>query len=404
MAPGGVSCDWTTDPNDKIALVAFFKSITDKIGQGGSWDQPCLELAAAHMVARGPPAKGAPKNASSIKGVWTGMKKIHDALVLVVQGRYPGASGWTYDQLAGLSVCDANREEWKEFSKQHPVFKPFANKGWEFFDDVKAILPTRARGMHVFNAATAAAAAPAATAPPSQDSNGGSQLHLPEIDYNDLDAFPDPSQLLSEPIDHSQSQSVAGYWSQSQSQPFSDWSQTQFVPSQPVGDLAVTQPPVASSSAPLARMAPLPLTGPGLAPAAVPATPAGARTPAVPGTLFAGVKRAASDEFQTPWTAKKGKTSGADALLAIGGSVDRMGSAIRDCFMPQKSSAVSPTKQIERAREIALADQDAGTLTQRERAYLNLIFTKDPKSADAYVAESTAEGRTALAEILIERF
>ncbi|KAJ7216005.1 hypothetical protein GGX14DRAFT_359316, partial [Mycena pura] len=78
------------------------------------------------------------------------MKKIHDALILVIQKRYPGASGWTYDQQVGFSVCDDNREEWKEFSKQHPVFKPFANKGWEFFDDVNDILPTRARGMHVF--------------------------------------------------------------------------------------------------------------------------------------------------------------------------------------------------------------------------------------------------------------
>jgi hypothetical protein len=72
------------------------------------------------------------------------MKKIHDALVLVIQKRYPGASGWTYDQQAGFSVCDDNREEWKAFSKQHPIFKPFATKGWEFFDDVKDILPTHA--------------------------------------------------------------------------------------------------------------------------------------------------------------------------------------------------------------------------------------------------------------------
>ncbi|KAJ6454391.1 hypothetical protein C8R45DRAFT_804056, partial [Mycena sanguinolenta] len=58
-------------------------------------------------------------------------------------------SGWTYDQQAGFSVCDDNRATWKEFAKQHPVFKPFAHKGWEFFDDVKDILPTRARGMRV---------------------------------------------------------------------------------------------------------------------------------------------------------------------------------------------------------------------------------------------------------------
>jgi hypothetical protein len=74
MAPGGHACDWTSDPNDKIALIAFFKTIKEKIGQGGSWDQPCLELAAAHMVARGPPGKGAPKNANSVKGIWASVR------------------------------------------------------------------------------------------------------------------------------------------------------------------------------------------------------------------------------------------------------------------------------------------------------------------------------------------
>ncbi|KAJ6613568.1 hypothetical protein B0H10DRAFT_215482 [Mycena sp. CBHHK59/15] len=36
MAPGAPACDWTSDPGDKIALVAYFASIKDKIGQGGS--------------------------------------------------------------------------------------------------------------------------------------------------------------------------------------------------------------------------------------------------------------------------------------------------------------------------------------------------------------------------------
>jgi len=43
MAPGAASCDWTSDPGDKIALVAFFASIKDQIGQGGSWDPTALE-------------------------------------------------------------------------------------------------------------------------------------------------------------------------------------------------------------------------------------------------------------------------------------------------------------------------------------------------------------------------
>ncbi|KAJ7318485.1 hypothetical protein DFH08DRAFT_942564 [Mycena albidolilacea] len=408
MAPGGQPCDWTADPGNRTALVAYFKTIKDKIGQGGSWDQPSLESAAAHMVSRGPPAKGAPKNASSVKGVWAGMKKIHDALVLVMQKRYPGASGWTYDQQAGFSVCDDNHEAWKEFSKQHTVFKLFANKGWELFDNVRDILPTRARGINVFNPAVA-------TATPSQDSDGGPQLYLSES-YN----FPEPSQIL----DNSQSQSFAGYWSQMQSQPLTDWSQTQFQPltdwsqtqSQPLTDWSQVPFGAGDSAQPIASTpsttsnthlpTPVPdVRGP--AHTLIPATSTNAvkaTAPPVPGTPSSGVKRSASDEFQTPWTAKRGKTTGADVLLSMGGSVDRVGNAIRDCFMPQKSSVVSPTKQLERARQMALDDQEAGNLMSRERAMLNLIFTRDTKAADAYVAEKTLEGRTALAEILIKKF
>ncbi|KAJ6599539.1 hypothetical protein B0H10DRAFT_1959061 [Mycena sp. CBHHK59/15] len=303
MAPGGPAGDWTSNPDDKIALIAYFKTIKDQIGQGGSWDQMCLDSATTHMVARGSPMNGVLKNANSVKGVWAGMKKIHDALILVIQKWYPGASGWAYNQQAGFSVCDDNHDAWKELSKQHTVFKPFTSKGWEFFDNVKDILPMCAR---------------------------------------------DPSQLLND----------------SQSQPFTDWSQTQFGLLQPAGGL--TQP--VTSTPTHMPMPPLVPAVPGLAHAPIPVALSGCVKPMAPlaptvpaalGTLSGGVKHAASDKFQMPWTAKKGKTSGADALLAIGGSVDRVGNTIRDCFIPQKSSAVSPTKRVERARQIAVDDQEA---------------------------------------------
>ncbi|KAJ6629691.1 hypothetical protein B0H10DRAFT_1939665 [Mycena sp. CBHHK59/15] len=67
MAPRAPACDWTSDPGDKIALVTYFASIKDKIGQGESWDQTALEFAAMHMATRGPPLKGGPKNANSVK-------------------------------------------------------------------------------------------------------------------------------------------------------------------------------------------------------------------------------------------------------------------------------------------------------------------------------------------------
>jgi hypothetical protein len=74
---------------------------------------------------------------------------------------------------------------------------------------------------------------------------------------------------------------------------------------------------------------------------------------AIPATPSVGMKRSASDEFQTPWNSKRGKTSGPDVILSLGKSVDNIGSAFHDCFMPKESSAVSPTKQVMKARQIA---------------------------------------------------
>ncbi|KAJ7699178.1 hypothetical protein B0H16DRAFT_1484237 [Mycena metata] len=101
-------------------------------------------------------------------------------LRLVIQGQYPGALGWTHDKDKGFSVSDDNRDAWKIFVKAHAVFKPFANEGWDLFDLMHDILPTRAK---------ASLPAPGV----SQFQAPLSQLTVPDLD-ND---FPSASQLLS---------------------------------------------------------------------------------------------------------------------------------------------------------------------------------------------------------------
>ncbi|KAJ7152620.1 hypothetical protein C8R43DRAFT_1127079 [Mycena crocata] len=184
----------------------------------------------------------------------------------------------------------------------------------------------------------------------------------------------------------------------SQSQPLTDWSQTQPPPqwSQPTfsgfGDnegFGFEQAPstLASSSPSSTSVSTSHRSSQGV----VPSTPV-------------GTKRSASDDIQTPWGNKRGKTSGSDAILSLGKSVDNIGTALRDCFMPKESSAVSPTKQVTRARKIAEDDQEANVITNEQRAILSLIFGGDPKTADAYVAEKDSNGRLTLAKILISRF
>ena len=71
---------------------------------------------------------------------------------------------------------------------------------------------------------------------------------------------------------------------------------------------------------------------------------------------------------------------------------------------PKISSAISPTKQVARARELAKKDTEDTYLTQQQRAGLSILFARDPRNADAYVAEDDAEGRVEIACHLLNGF
>jgi hypothetical protein len=204
--------------------------IKSEISKGGIWDAVALQKAETHMAGLRTPFKGGPKTATSIKTVWgqvcgvpfcskifdkvliAQMKKTHESLLLVLQGQYPGASGWTYDRELGFSVRDNNLDAWKAFIKAHLVFRPFANKGWDLFDTIHDIVPTHAKGMHIHNPIhPPTSSLPAPGVPHLQGGVSMPNLHLENND------FPSTSQLLS----FSQSQST-------DSQPFTDWSQLNF--------------------------------------------------------------------------------------------------------------------------------------------------------------------------------
>ncbi|KAJ7156759.1 hypothetical protein C8R46DRAFT_1040629 [Mycena filopes] len=332
------TCDWVSDPEDKVALAGFFLSIKSRIGHGGSWDATCLQEAENFMVARGPPAKGAPKTAASIKGIWTNMKKVHEAVLLMKQKQYVGASGWTYDQDLGFSVDDDNRDAWKVFSKAHPVFKPFANKGWDLFDTVHDTIPTLAKGMNVHN--------PALPPPTSHPAIGASHLQPPSR-LGSLS--PTRVNLQLDDDGFSRSSPSQNPFSSQSTQPISDWSQSNYGSYPSFDDFGGT--------------------GFGL------------------GLGFQSQHDSASVPGPMP-----SSSSGSAATAPPASS------------QVSESSAVSPTKQVTRARKIAEEDMELGVITDEQRAILSLIFGGDHKTADAYVAEKTEAGRYTLTKILIARF
>ncbi|KAJ7235405.1 hypothetical protein C8J57DRAFT_1530841 [Mycena rebaudengoi] len=321
------AANWTTSPEDITNLLAFFHRQRSRVGEGGNWDKTVLNEAATYMAGLGPPAKGGPKTAAAIATKWGQIRKIFEAILQMKQKVYPGASGWTYTDNGGFNVTDETQDAWDNFSKAHPIFKPFATSGWVHFKTVDEIMPSRARSRFVFSAGS--------TQPVVEDLSSQSQSQ----DANDV------SSERSQPLTES-------------------WSQSDYSESQP-----------ASNSTPASQ--------PGATLAASQHTPA----PSVPVTPASTLKRRPSHDIDSPWSNKRSKVTGPESILALSRSVAGVGNVIESVFAPQKSSAMSPTKKVQVARKLALDDMNSGYITSDERVRLSILFGRDNTAADAYIAD-----------------
>ncbi|KAJ6622359.1 hypothetical protein B0H10DRAFT_1944740 [Mycena sp. CBHHK59/15] len=325
--------DWALNPEDLPHLLDFLHEQWSHVGDGGNFDKTVMNEAAARMASK----KGGPKTAGSIATKWKVTGKLYEQILQAKQKAYPGALGWTYtDELGwtytdklgwtytdklGFNVTDDDQEAWSNFAKAHLHFKPFATCGWPHFTTVDKIVPSRALRCHVFSPGTILPSGP--TLAPSQQSQESQQLSQQQSQGDDNDS------------DHSQ--------------PFSDWSQSNVGDSQSP-DLTNTVP--ASQST--ASRAPVSLHS---------CTPSTA------------LKRSATDDIEPPWSSKHGKTMGPESILALGRSVDGIGKVIETVFAPSpKSSAMSPTKNDETARKLALQDMHGGYIMSDECTRLNILF------------------------------
>ncbi|KAJ3926908.1 MAG: hypothetical protein NXY57DRAFT_1109700 [Lentinula lateritia] len=147
--------DWKNSPGDVEALVRFLHSQRSRVGQGGNFDSTVYNEAAKHLEACGPPSHGVAKTAVSIKKYYSStLRKLHTDILAVLQKTYTGASGWTYTHEGGFNVVSATEDAWRNFVSVHKQFKPFKTSGWPLWELIHEIVLTRARGVHVFNAAS----------------------------------------------------------------------------------------------------------------------------------------------------------------------------------------------------------------------------------------------------------
>ncbi|KAJ7036751.1 hypothetical protein C8F04DRAFT_464708 [Mycena alexandri] len=336
--PATTAADWVSNPDDVTNVLKFLHERRSRMGDGGNFDKTVYNEAAVYMASLGPPKKGGAKTAKAIETKWRGLRKLHEYILQVKQKSYPGTSGWTYTDEGGFNVTDDDREAWDNFVKAHPHFKPFATSGWVHFKTVDEMVPSRARGRYIFNA--------------------GSVLHA--------DHGIGPSEQSQDDDDAGQTQGS------DVSQAISNWSQTDFGDNSQNDFRDDSQPPASDDGA---RGSQVNTVSSQVAVRRFPATP------------VAAMKRPSFDDVESPWSSKRSRTTGPESIMALGRSVEGIGKVIESVFAPKTSSAMSPTKKVTTARQMALEDFRAGFLLSDERTRLNILFGRDVSAADAYIAD-----------------
>ncbi|KAJ7911409.1 hypothetical protein B0H13DRAFT_2328375 [Mycena leptocephala] len=224
-------------------------------------------------------------------------------------------SGWTYTDELGFNVTDDNRDAWKNFSRAHSHFKPFATCGWAQFQLVGDIMPSRARGLFVFSAGSTQSLDPASLDPvlplQSQSQDNDDELSQPQTG---------PNQTLASPR----------------------------LPTSPTPCLPPPHPIHSSSCA-----------------------------EAVPHPFRFDAEALPLPFRRVTLEQQAQRTTGPESIMALGRSVAGIGKVIETVFAPPKSSAMSPTKKVEVARRMALEDMNTGFLMSDERTRLLILFRRD---------------------------
>ncbi|KAF7350044.1 hypothetical protein MVEN_01306100 [Mycena venus] len=95
--------------------------------------------------------RGAPKTAKGCLNKFNGLRKTHKVIDHLVNH----ASGFTYSEKNGTDIDDTSEAAWASYLISHPDAKPFCNKGWPYFDKMEQLVPSQAKGTHVFRVGVA---------------------------------------------------------------------------------------------------------------------------------------------------------------------------------------------------------------------------------------------------------
>ncbi|KAF9017266.1 hypothetical protein BDZ89DRAFT_1140815 [Hymenopellis radicata] len=349
MGSRSLHASW--DDDDRRVLVDFLHGRKAEIGEGGNWTPTTLTAAESHMAATTTPAAGGPKTSGAIKTQWNSLKRTHEAIRQMKEKTYPGASGLTWSDDKGFDITPAMSTIWSNFLKAHKIFKPFRNAGWPLWTKIDEIVPDRAKGLHVFNAASSQTTdASSQDSQSTQNTNTSSQVTDSQSSQSDTPA--EGTQSLSQSPSRSRSRSL----SPTRDDFRDDVNQTSSAqPSQPIAS------PATSSSQSLG-------------------------------------KRGSASDFETP-SSKRGKLTGPEAIFSVSQSVYSISDALRDVFAPKGDA--SPQRKA--AAQKLLQEADELELDDDEKVALHILFTQNVNAADAYRTAPAGTMRNAVARELLRK-
>ncbi|KAJ7054233.1 hypothetical protein C8F01DRAFT_1164491 [Mycena amicta] len=141
--PSGGKNKWTEDDETKLIRLLSEPDRRAKGGDNMHFTDTVFADVAKHLnLTR---TAGSPKTVSSCRLKWNALRKIY-GLVHHIKGM----SGWHWDDRTGVSISDASQGTWDAWVALNPDAAKFRNKGWPHYDGMASLMPTVARGQHVF--------------------------------------------------------------------------------------------------------------------------------------------------------------------------------------------------------------------------------------------------------------
>ncbi|KAI5897285.1 uncharacterized protein SCHCODRAFT_0233828 [Schizophyllum commune H4-8] len=347
--PAASQSSFTRNDNDKF--IKYLRDHKGEAGDGGNFKKVFWHSMVPYMEQYR--TRGAPKSATSLKNKWNWHRAQYKAIKLI-----QSPSGWgAYDEEHGAGVNADTQDSWTEFTARHPECKPYAHKGYPWFDEVDEIIPTTVPGAHVF---TPSQGASSGDDQPSQDADADADATMEEEEEEEEK---EPPQAMGEEEDDG------------------------FVIIESDRDELSGSQDVNTTTSSSHNTAPKPSSSA--------ATHGSAATTA---TTSSKRRQPASAS-----SALKRTSRVPPSVTVMQGMVDQLSAfntTFRDLFGPPPSSGLPPTPV--RRRDCAARVEEEDWMTAEAQAFFSMILEKDTPAMDTYMGKKGEESRKAYVKLKLQ--